>query len=83
MAAADADVAGSTGAAAMVTVVVQVNGKVRGTLELSRATLSLSPDALSAHVQATAVGQRALRGRTPVRTIVARDKVINFVVPVV
>ena len=30
MAAADADVAGSTGAAAMVTVVVQVNGKVRG-----------------------------------------------------
>ena len=37
--------------------------------------------ALAGLVQATEMAQRALRGRVPERAIVARDRLVNFVVP--
>jgi len=60
---------------------VQVNGKLRGVVEVPQSVLEGGDvDAVRAFVLGTDVGQRALKGRTPGRVIVAKDKVINFVV---
>jgi len=60
---------------------VQVNGKLRGVVEVPQNVLERGDvDAVSAFVLSTDIGQRALKGRTPSRVIVAKDKVINFVV---
>jgi leucyl-tRNA synthetase len=60
-----------------VTLAVQVNGKLRGTIEVA-------PDADKAVVEAAALAvetvQRAMEGKTPKKVIVVPNRIVNIVV---
>jgi len=60
-----------------VTLAVQVNGKLRGTVDLPR-----DADERAARDAALALAavQRALEGRTPRRTIIVPNRIVNVVV---
>ncbi|MDE2464802.1 MAG: leucine--tRNA ligase [Alphaproteobacteria bacterium] len=60
-----------------VTLAVQVNGKLRGTLELAKGTAK--EDAQRAALALDSV-QRALEGRAPKKIIVVPDRIVNIVV---
>ena len=60
-----------------VTVVVQINGKVRARLEMPA---GLDKDRLEAEVMADPTVMERLDGRPVVKTIVVPDKLVNIVV---
>ncbi len=59
------------------TIAVQVNGKVRAEFETARDT---GKDRIEAQARAIPKIQGYLEGRTPVRTVVVPNKLVNFVV---
>ena len=59
------------------TIAVQVNGKVRAEFETARGT---GKDRIEAQARAIPKIQGYLEGRTPVRTVVVPNKLVNFVV---
>jgi leucyl-tRNA synthetase len=61
----------------MSTIVVQVNGKVRDTLQMPRGTTQAQ---IEAAAQESANVQRYLAGKTIVKTVFVPDRLINFVV---
>ncbi len=61
---------------ASITVVVQVNGKLRDKLEVDR---GLSKEALEATARASEKVQAALAGQTPKKVVVVPDRLVNFV----
>jgi len=60
-----------------VTIAVQVNGKLRATLELAR---DLDTAALEAAALADERAQRAVEGRTPRKVVVVPNRIVNIVV---
>lgn len=60
----------------LVTVVVQVNGKLRDKLEVTRGT---AREALEEQALASSGAQRFLDGRTPKKVIVVPDRLVNIV----
>src|SRR5581483_3693300 len=59
-----------------VTIAVQVNGKLRGTMELSRGLDSKAVEQAALSLEPVA---RALEGRTPRRVIVVPERIVNIV----
>jgi leucyl-tRNA synthetase len=59
-----------------VTIAVQVNGKLRGTVELPR---DMEQGAAEAAARALPAVQRWLEGRTPRKVIVVPNRIINVV----
>ena len=60
-----------------VTLAVQVNGKLRGTLELAKGTAKDEAERAALALEAV---QRALEGKAPKRVIVVPDRIVNIVV---
>ncbi len=60
-----------------VTLAVQVNGKLRGTLELAKGTAKDEAERAALSLDAV---QRALEGKVPKRVIVVPDRIVNIVV---
>ena len=60
-----------------VTLAVQVNGKLRGTLELAKGAAKDEAEKAALALEAV---QRALAGKTPKRVIVVPDRIVNIVV---
>ena len=60
----------------LVTVAVQVNGKLRGTLELARDSDQQETESLALAIENV---QRAIEGKTPRKVVVIPNKVVNVV----
>jgi leucyl-tRNA synthetase len=60
-----------------VTVAVQVNGKLRGTIELPR---DAAEDAAEQAALAEPGVQRAMAGKSPRKVIVVKNRIVNVVV---